>query len=89
MATPADHHKFGPSALKYIEICPGFRNSGETNPMAEEGTMLHKAVETEDFEGLTEDQRELVDKVLSVVEPLREGADVVMKETRLTIRYGS
>jgi len=89
MATPMDHHKFGPSTLKYLEICPGFRNSNETNPAAEEGTMLHHAVEMEDFEGLTEDQLALVQKVLSVVEPLREGADKVIKETKLTIVYGS
>jgi len=89
MASPIDHHKFGPSTLKYIEICPGFRNSNETNPAAEEGTMLHHAVETENFEGLTEEQLGLVKKVLSVVEPLREGADKVIKETKLTIVYGS
>lgn len=85
MATPIDHHKFGPSTLKYLEICPSFRNSGETNPAAEEGTLLHFATETENFEGLTEDQVELVNKVLDVVRPLREGADEVIKETKLTI----
>ena len=85
MATPTDHHKFGPSALKYLEICPGFRNSGETNPMAEEGTMLHHATEKEDFKGLTEEQTDLVNKVLDVVRPLREGADEVVKEIKLTI----
>ena len=49
--------------------------------------MLHHAVEKEDFEGLTEEQLGLVKKVLSVVEPLREGADKVIKETKLTIVY--
>jgi hypothetical protein len=85
MASPIDHHKFGPSTLKHLEICPGFRNSGETNPAAEEGTLLHHATETENFEGLTEDQIALVNKVLDVVRPLREGADEVIKETKLTI----
>lgn len=85
MASPIDHHKFGPSTLKYLEICPSFRNSGETNPAAEEGTMLHEAVETENFDGLTDSQLELVNKVLDEVRPLREGADQVIKETKLTI----
>ncbi len=85
MATPIDHHKFGPSTLKYLEICPSFRNSGESNPAAEEGTMLHHAVETENFEGLTEDQLYLVNKVLDEVRPLREGADEVVKEIKLHI----
>lgn len=85
MATPIDHHKFGPSTLKYLEICPSFRNSGETNPAAEEGTMLHHAVETENFEGLTDDQLYLVNKVLDEVRPLREGADEVVKEIKLHI----
>jgi hypothetical protein len=88
MATPIDHHKFGPSTLKHLEICPSFRNSGETNPAAEEGTMLHHAVETENFEGLTDDQLYLVNKVLDEVRPLREGADEVVKEIKLHIDLG-
>lgn len=47
--------------------------------------MLHHAVETENFDGLTEDQIDLCNKVLDVVRPLREGADEVVKEIKLTI----
>lgn len=79
------HHKFGPSSLKYIEICPGFRNSNETNPIAEEGTLLHEVCETEDYSGLTEEQEGLVDACLAYVKGLEKGATVVHKEIRLTI----
>lgn len=47
--------------------------------------MLHHAVEMENFEGLTEDQLALVNKVLDEVRPLREGADEVIKELKLNI----
>jgi hypothetical protein len=85
MVSPMDHHKFGPSTLKYLEICPSFRNSGESNPAAEEGTLLHHCVETENLKGLTEAQIDLVNKVLDEVRPLREGADEVVKEIKLHI----
>jgi len=37
------HHELGPSALKYVEICPGYRSENVSSPWAEEGTMLHEA----------------------------------------------
>ena len=46
MSSPEEHHELGPSTLKYVEICPGYRSSNETNQFAEEGTMLHSAAET-------------------------------------------
>ena len=82
----SQHHKFGPSALKYIEICPGFRNSNETNPVAEEGTFLHEACETGNLDGLSSEQKGLVSSCLTYVGKLEEGADEVHKEVRLIIR---
>ena len=79
------HHKFGPSALKYIEICPGWRNSDETNPVAEEGTLLHEACETRKTDHLSQEQKGLVENCLAYVDRLEEGADEIHKEIRLTI----
>ena len=85
MSGPEAHHSLGPSALKWIEICPGFRSSNETNPAAEEGTMLHEAVETGNMEDLSPEQKNLVQKCLDYAKPLIEEADEVIKEERLTI----
>jgi hypothetical protein len=83
------HHKLGPSTLKWVEICPGYRSSNETNPMAEEGTMLHEAVENESYKGLDEVQISLVDKCLEYSNSYCEEADEVLKEERLTINIYS
>tara|TARA_Y100000593_G_C4179060_1_gene271082 strand:- start:50 stop:367 length:318 start_codon:yes stop_codon:yes gene_type:complete len=79
------HHKFGPSALKYIEICPGFRNSNETNPIAEEGTLLHEACETGEVDHLTEEQQGLVAPCLDYVHKLEKDATEAHNEIRLNI----
>lgn len=50
------HAKHSPSSLGYKETCPAFRNRGTTNAAAEEGTMLHEALEKDDYSGLTEEQ---------------------------------
>jgi hypothetical protein len=88
MATPEKHHELGPSALKYIEICPGYRSSGETNVWAEEGTKLHLAAETANLEGLDEEQLRAVIACLDYLEPLEKKADEVHKEMQVQIRYG-
>ena len=79
------HHKLGPSTLKWVELCPGYRSSDETNPMAEEGTMLHEAVENESMEGLDDEQMGAVAKCLDYVAPLVTGADEVLKEVRMEV----
>ena len=90
MSTPTSHHEFGPSTLKHIEVCPGYRSSGGTNPMAEEGTMLHEKVENEDLTDLTDEQKILVQKCLDYAKPFIEEADFVKKEERYTINlYGA
>ena len=80
------HHELGPSALKYVEICPGFRPTGDTNVYAEEGTMLHKACETGRLDNLSEEQVRLVSTCLDYVEDLEKDADEVHKELRVDIR---
>jgi hypothetical protein len=87
MSTPEQHHELGPSTLKYVEICPGYRSSDETNIFAEEGTMLHSATENKCFDGLNDEQKELVTKCLDYLAPLEKDADKIEKEVRVEIRY--
>ena len=80
-----DHHELGPSALKYVEICPGYRNENVSTPWAEEGTLLHKACETGELEGLEDEQTSAVATCLNYAEALEKGADEVHKELRVEI----
>ena len=83
------HHKLGPSSLKYVEICPGFRNTDndEPHPVAVEGTMLHEACETGDMSKCDDDQMVLVGKCLDYVDHHTKGADKIHRELRLEISY--
>ena len=83
MSSPEEHHELGPSTLKYVEICPGYRSSNETNVFAEEGTMLHSAAETGDLDGLDEEQIRAVVACLDYIKPLEDKADEVHKEMRV------
>ena len=87
MTTPEQHHELGPSTLKYIEICPGYRSSNEPNPFSEEGTKLHTCAETGNLDGLTDEQASLVKACLAYIAPLEAKADEVHKELKVEIRY--
>lgn len=51
-----------PSALPYLELCPGFTNRDGENPRAERGSRLHELVETDNADGArTEYEEALVD----------------------------
>ena len=80
------HHELGPSSLRYVEICPGWRSSNETNVYAEEGTLLHLACETGKLDELDDEQMKLVATCLDYVEGLEAGSDVVFKELRVDIK---
>ena len=80
------HHELGPSALKYVEICPGWRSTNETNVYAEEGTKLHEACETGSMEDLDDEQVRLVATCLDYVEELEKDATEVYKELRVSIQ---
>lgn len=67
------HHRFSPSQLMYREACPGWQpDEGPSSPQAEEGTMLHKALETGDLAGLTEEQTKCVKMVSDLFKSLEE-----------------
>ena len=88
MSTPEEHHELGPSTLKYVELCPGYRSSNETNIFAEEGTLLHSAAETGNMEGLSEEQIKLVQSCLDYIYQLEEQPDVeVFKELRVEVGH--
>ncbi len=54
------HARHSPSSLGYKEVCPAFCGRGGTNAAAEEGTLMHAALETDDFSALDEEQLFLV-----------------------------
>ena len=79
------HHELGPSALKYVEICPGYRSENTTSPWAEEGTLLHEACETGDLDGLDDEQVSAVGTSLDYVNKLEKAGDDSYKELRVEI----
>ena len=87
MSAPEQHHELGPSTLKYIEICPGYRSSDEPNPYATEGTLLHLAAETGNLDGLNDEQIRLVKTCLDYIKPMEDGADGTLKELKVEIRH--
>ena len=87
MSSPEEHHELGPSTLKYVEICPGYRSSNETNQFAEEGTMLHSAAETGKLDGLNDEQVRCVRTVLDYVKKLDANAKEIHKEMRVEVVY--
>ena len=52
----ATHHKHSPSTLGYKEACPAWRGRSGTNAAAEEGTLMHAALELDDFSNLNDEQ---------------------------------
>ena len=67
------HHQFSPSQLMYREACAGWQpDSGSSSVAAEEGTMMHKALETGDFSGLNEEQLRCVTMVNDLFKALEE-----------------
>ena len=82
------HHELGPSSLKYVEVCPGFRSTNEENVFTIEGTLLHKAAETEDMAGLSEEQETLVAKALAYVKKIKTKGMDMLTEQQLDIRLG-
>jgi len=67
------HSRWGPSTLDALSKCVRFKYSDIDNDAAEEGTMLHEAVETGSVLGLDEEQRSSVNKIREYIESLKEG----------------
>ena len=92
-STERPHAKHSPSALHYKEICPGFKNRGESSAASEEGTRLHAALETGNTTGLNDEQLQVVNLCRDYVEALERqararGAVTLHREVLLTIAGG-
>lgn len=86
MSGPDAHHQLGPSTLKNVEVCPGFRSTNEDNVFTIEGTKMHEAAETENFTGLEEEQEVMVAKALAYKQSLEDKDSETILEQRVTIR---
>ena len=85
MSGPDAHHELGPSTLKNVEICPGFRSTNEDNIFTLEGTKMHEAAETGNFSELDEEQEIMVAKALAYKNSLESDESESVLEQRVTI----
>jgi hypothetical protein len=87
---PSTHHKYSPSKLKNLMVCPGYLGSDTTSEAAEEGTMLHECCETGVLPNdLTDEQKHLVKMCRDYAEQLEAGAREVLSERKLEICGGA
>jgi len=84
-----NHHKYSPSSLERSFLCPfsvkGHDLPDVDNEFSSEGTLLHKAVETRNLEGLNEEQVELVNRCIEFIDTLTPGALIVAHEEKVEI----
>lgn len=93
---PSDEHaEYNPSSLSLFERCPGYLNrKDETNPIAERGTRIHKALEKDDLSGLDlEKERPVAQMMKDFVEGLLADMlpakpEVDLREIKLHIDLG-
>lgn len=80
------HAKYSPSKFKYFAICPGYQSEEGSNARADEGTMLHKVMETgEGYDPLDEAQKKLIDMCRKYDRKFSAGAEKIFLEKRLKI----
>jgi hypothetical protein len=61
------HAEFGPSGLKYVKACPGFKGKEGTSEAAEKGTRIHEALEVHDPSALhDEEEVEIYEKIVQM-----------------------
>lgn len=89
------HHRYSPSSLKWREVCPGWENepqpSDAGSAAAEEGTRMHKALETGNLEGLDDWQRKNVMMVADLFAEMKQELEWVtaeLPEQKLEIANG-
>jgi len=83
------HAEHSPSALRYFEICPGYKPSGGTNWAADKGTRVHEALESEDISLLKDaDEQAIAARCLDYLEQIKAtcyGIKEILNETRYEI----
>lgn len=84
------HASISPSGLSNFEKCPGFLrdDSSSIHPVTQEGTLLHDAIEKEDFSGLTKEQMALVNYCLNYAALLPSRVGEIIKEPKLQVIGG-
>lgn len=87
------HHPFSPSKMERLSLCPGSFNMcagiHETSrPEADEGTMLHKAVETGSDEGLNAEQIQAVEFCREIVHQYEGFSGKVLHEVEMPLIDG-
>lgn len=75
------HHPYGPSRWPGLCVCPGYEpRKGGDNEFAERGTAIHKAVETGDYTGLREEDKEtamwMTEELMRLTQGLETDAEV-------------
>jgi hypothetical protein len=87
---PDVHHEHGPSSLNYKRVCPAWRNREGSSEYADEGELMHKAMETGYDEALDHEQLQMVDKCRSWINTMIASghADDQQNEVKLTIKAG-
>lgn len=70
---PSAHAKYSPSSLKSFELCPSWRvdKHAPTHPVAELGTLIHRALEEDNIDLLEEKDQFLFDTCVELREALR------------------
>ena len=73
------HDTYSPSKLNKLKLCRNFESSEEENEFSQKGTLLHLALETEDFSNLTDNDLFLVnsakDSVNNIIDDKFEKED--------------
>ena len=86
---PNDHADISPSSLNYRAQCRQWTKSESSDPKyAEEGTLLHAALEHDDPTALDGEQLRVYDTLQAFLAPLQAGAEKVLREQRLDIKLG-
>lgn len=75
------HHPYGPSRWPGLCVCPGYEpRKGGDDEYASRGTAIHKAVETGDYKGLREEDREtaqwMTEELMRLTQGLETDAEV-------------
>jgi len=82
----AKHARHSPSALASLSKCQFFKYNDSDNAAADEGTLLHSAMETGTYTGLNTEQSEAIEKCLGYIMSIKQGTDeewLDIKEPRL------
>lgn len=89
------HAEFNPSSMEMWAKCPGYLNrKDDSNPLAERGTRIHRALETDDLDSLDAEKekpiaqmcKDFIDGLLADMLPAQP--DVDLREVKLHIDLG-